>query len=430
MPPTAPPHALSLYAATAHAAPERPALDGDTSADVCVVGAGFTGLSTALHLAKKGRSVVLLEANRVGWGASGRNGGQLHSGQRRDQETLEAWFGEARARALFDLAEESKRTVKGLIAEHAIDCDWRDGLIHAVHKKAWLGDATREVDHLVARYGYPGTSLLDAGELAAAIGTDVYFGGWRDGTAGHLHPLNFCLGLARAAEEAGVRIHEATRVTEVSRAATTGAGRVVTPGGTVTASDVVIAANGHLDGLVPEIDARVMPIRNYVAATAPLGDLADRLIPGREAVADSRFVVHYWRLSADGRLVFGGGETYGHRDPKDIAAFVRAHMAKIYPGLAGVEITHAWGGTLAVTMNRMPFFRRLRPGLYTACGYSGHGVAIATLAGKLMAEAIEGDTARFDVMSSIPARKFPGGRLFRLPTLVLAMSWFALRDRL
>lgn len=428
MPPTAEPHAPSYYAATAHPAPPRAPLDGDTSADVCVIGAGYTGLSTALHLAKRGRSVVVIEANRVGWGASGRNGGQLHSGQRRDQETLENWFGETRARALFDLAEESKRTVKGLIAEHAIDCDWRDGLIHAVHKKAWLADAKHEVDHLVSRYGYPGATLLDAAELSAAIGTDVYFGGWRDGTAGHLHPLNYCLGLARAAEEAGVRIHEETRATRITPVP--GHVRVVTATGTVTANDVVIAANGYLDGLEPAIDARVMPIRNYVAATAPLGPLADRLIPGREAVADSRFVVHYWRLSADGRMIFGGGETYGHSDPKDIAAFVRAHMAKIYPRLADVEITHAWGGTLAVTMNRMPFFRRLKPGLYTACGYSGHGVAIATLAGKLMAEAIDGDTSRFDVMASLPAQKFPGGPLFRLPTLILAMSWFALRDRL
>lgn len=429
MTPTAEPHAPSYYAASAHAAPPRPPLDGDTSADVCVVGAGYTGLSTALHLAKAGRSVVVLEANRVGWGASGRNGGQLHSGQRRDQETLESWFGEARAHALFDLAEEAKATVKALIATHAIDCDWRDGLIHAVHKKAWLPDATREVEHLATRYGYGGTSLLGREELAAAIGTDVYFGGWRDGTAGHLHPLNYCLGLARAAEEAGVRIHEATRVTAISPPRA-GATHVATATGAVTASDVVIAANGYLAGLDRDVDAHVMPIHNYVLATEPLGARADRLIPGREAVADSRFVVHYWRLSADGRMIFGGGETYGLSPPADVAGFVRAHMLKIYPDLADVAVTHAWGGTLAVTMNRMPYFRRLRPGVYTASGYSGHGVAIATFAGKLMAEAIVGDTARFDLMAAIPANKFPGGPLFRLPTMVLAMSWFALRDRL
>ncbi len=429
MPPTARPHAPSYYAATAHAAPPRPALAGATTADVCVIGAGYTGLSTALHLAKKGRSVVVLEANRVGWGASGRNGGQLHSGQRRDQKTLENWYGETCARLLFDLAEEAKRTVEDLIASHAIDCDWRDGLIHAAHKPSRHVEAIREVEHLVARYGYTGTTLLDRDRLAAAIGTDVYFGGWRDGTAGHLHPLNYALGLARAAEAAGVRIHEASRVTEIVRTAT-GAGRVVTADGIVTASDVVLAANGYLDGLDADVDARVMPIRNYVAATTPLGDFADRLIPGREAVSDSRYVVHYWRLSADGRLIFGGGETYGHRDPKDIAGFVRGHMKKIYPGLAEVPIDHAWGGTLSVTLSRMPFFRRLRPGLYTACGYSGHGVAIATFAGKLLAEAIDGDTSRFDVMASLPVRRFPGGPLFRLPSLVIGMSWYALLDRL
>lgn len=423
------PHAPSYYAATAHAAPERPPLDGDASCEVCVIGGGFTGLSTALHLAKKGRRVIVIEANRVGWGASGRNGGQLHSGQRRDQETLESWFGEPRARALFDLAEEAKRTVKNLIATHAIDCDWRDGLIHAVHKKSWLQAANAEVEHLIARYGWDGATFLDADALARAIGTDVYFGGWRDGTAGHLHPLNFALGLARAAEEAGVRICEGTRATAIS---SDGGGHreVTTATGVISAPDVVIAANGYLDGLDAETDARVMPIRNYVAATEPLGHRASRLIPFREAVADSRFVVHYWRISADGRMIFGGGETYGTAEPADVAAFVRGHMLKIYPDLADVKIEHAWGGTLAVTMNRMPFFRRLRPGVYTAAGYSGHGVAIATFAGKLLAEAIDGDTSRFDVMASIPAQKFPGGRLLRRPTLVLAMSWFALRDRL
>ena len=423
------PHVASWYAATAHPAPERPPLDGTARADVCVIGAGYTGLSTALHLAEKGRRVVVIEANRVGWGASGRNGGQLHSGQRRDQETLEAWFGMPRARALFDLAEEAKRTVKGLIATHGIDCDWREGLIHAVHRKSWLPDALHEVEHLIARYGYAGATFLDRADLARAIGTDVYVGGWRDATAGHLHPLNYALGIAAAAEARGAVIHEATRAVSID---SDGAGhrRVVTDRGEIAAADVVVAANGHLDGLDREIEAHVMPIRNYVLATEPLGPRASHLIPLREAVADSRFVVHYWRLSPDGRLIFGGGETYGHRDPADVAAFVRRHMLKVYPDLADVKIDYAWGGTLAVTMSRMPYFRRLRPGIYTACGYSGHGVAVATLAGKLLAEAIDGDTGRFDVMASLPARAFPGGPRLRAPTLALAMTWFALRDRL
>lgn len=426
---TAPrPYPPSLYAATAHAAPPRPALDGDTTCDVCVIGAGYTGLSTAIHLAEKGRRVTVVEAERVGWGASGRNGGQLHSGQRRDQETLEKWVGEAGAHALFDLAEEAKRMVGELIGRHAIACDWRSGLIHAVHKPSWIHDSEREVEFLHRRYAYEDIDRLTRSELAEAIGTDVYYGGWRDRSAGHLHPLNYCLGLARAAEGLGVAIHEGTRVTAIETEG--GLRRVVTPTGTVTCSDVVIAANGYLDGLDRDIDTRVMPIKNYILATEPLGARADRLIPGREAVADSRFVVHYWRLSADGRLVFGGGERYGTSEPADIAGFVRAHMLKIYPGLADVRIDYAWGGTLAVTMNRMPCFERLRPGVYTACGYSGHGLAIATLAGRLLAEAIVGDTTRFDVMASIPTTSFPGGPLLRKPTLMLAMTWFALRDRL
>ena len=426
---TAPrPYPPSWYAATAHAAPARPALDGGTHADVCVVGAGYTGLSAAIHLAEKGRRVVVLEAERVGWGASGRNGGQLHSGQRRDQETLEKWFGETEAHALFDLAVEAKHTVKELISRNAIDCDWQDGLIHATHKKSWVADAEHEVEFLRSRYGYEDNEILSADQVAAAIGTDVYYGGWRDASAGHLHPLNYALGLARAAEALGVTIHEGTRVRDIR--SESGTRRIVTDRGTVSAADVVIAANGYLAGLDRDIEARVLPIHNYILATEPLGARADRLIPGREAVSDSRFVVHYWHLSADGRMLFGGGERYGHGEPRDLAGFVRAHMLKIYPDLADVRIDHAWGGTLAVTMNRMPYFRRLRPGVYTACGYSGHGVAIATLAGKLLAEAIVGDTARFDVMARIPAGCFPGGPLLRKPTLMLALTWFALRDRL
>lgn len=425
----APLPALSYYAATAHPSPPRPALDGDVSADVCVIGAGYTGLSTAIHLAAKGRKVVVIDAEAVGWGASGRNGGQLHTGQRRDQLTLEKLHGQAKAHALFDLAEEAKRTVKDLIATHAIDCDWRDGLIHAVHKRRHLVHAEQEAEHLLARYGYTGATFLDRPTLARAIGTEVYFGGWRDAAAGHLHPLNYCLGLARAAEALGVTIHEGTRATAIETAL--GAHpRVTTATGTITAADVVIAANGHLQGLDPEIEARILPVRNYILASEPLGMRAAHLIPFREAVADSRFVVHYWRLSGDNRLIFGGGETYGPRDPRDIAAFVRRHMLKIYPDLADVRIDYAWGGTLAVTVDRMPYFRRMRPGVYTAGGYSGHGLAIATLAGKLLAEAIVGDTSRFDIMASLPAQKFPGGPRLRLPTLLLAMSWFALRDRL
>lgn len=425
--PSALPHAPSYYAATRRDRRERPALDGDATVDACIVGGGYTGLSAALHLAEAGRSVILIEANRLGWGASGRNGGQLHSGQRRDVETLEAWFGPDRARALFDLGEAAKTTVKDLIARYGIACDWRDGLIHAAHKRRYVAPMHREAERLREDYGLPGAMPLDRVQLSAAIGTDVYYGGWRDPTAGHLHPLDFALGLATAAEAAGARLYEATPAIRIEPG---GRPRVVTPHGTVRADTVLVACNGYLNGLEPETDARIMPIRNYILATEPLGDRADRLIPGREAVSDSRFVVYYWRLSADGRLVFGGGETYSETEPRDVAAFVRRHMLGIYPGLADVRIDHAWGGTLAVTMSRLPFVRRIGPGLYSAAGYSGQGVSLATFAGKLVAESIAGDTERFDVFAALPTPRFPGGRWLRHPSLVLAMTWYALRDRL
>ena len=420
-------HAPSYYAATALGLVDRPTLAGDRRADVCIVGGGYTGLSAALHLAERGRSVVLLEANRIGWGASGRNGGQLHSAQRRDQSTLEAWFGKARAHQLFDLGEEAKALVKGLIARHAIECDWQDGLIHAVHKPAYLHEMRSEIDLLQRDYAVSDISVLSREATAAALGTPLYHGAWREQSAGHLHPLNYALGLARAAEGAGAVLLEKSPVTRITEG---GKPQVVTPSGTVTADSVILAGNGYLHGLEPETEARVMPLHNFILATEPLGERGARLIPGREAAADSRFVVYYWRLSVDNRLIFGGGETYGRRFPADIKGFVRAHLLKIYPHLADVKIDYGWGGTLAVTVRRLPYIRRVRPGIYVAAGYSGQGVGTASFAGKLLAEAIAGDTERFDVFARLPAPPFPGGKLLRYPTLVLAMTWFALRDRL
>ena len=417
----------SYYEATAIGRIDRPPLDGDARADVCVIGGGYTGVSAALHLAQAGRKVILIEAERVGWGASGRNGGQLHSGQRLDQEELERWLGDGPARALFDLAEEAKRLVKGLIAEHGIACDWQDGLIGTLHKYRFVAGTRAHVAHMKERYGYAGLAYLDRDELAAAIGTTRYHGGYRDATAGHLHPLNFALGLALAAERAGVTIHEGTRALDISGQ---GPMRVTHARGTIIADDVLVAVNGYTSGLLPDTEARVMPIHNYILATEPLGDRGRRLIPGNEAVADSRFVVHYWRPSADGRLIFGGGESYSKDFPNDLKGFVRRHMLSVYPDLADVRIDFAWGGTLALTRTKMPVMRRIRPGLYTSGGYQGHGVAIAALAGKLVAEAMVGDSSRFDLFATLPAPKFPGGRWLRYPTLVLAMFWYGMLDRL
>ena len=418
-------HAPSLYAAGADTSLKFAPLAGDTRADVAILGGGYTGLSAALHLAEAGINVVLLEAERVGWGASGRNGGQLHSGQRRDQDWLEEHLGFADAMRLWRLAEEAKALVETLRLNHAIDCEWRPGLIETVHKVRLLNDERAYVDRLKSRYAYDGVDWLDRTDLAGIIGTDVYLGGRRDRGAGHLDPLKFAQGLARAAAKAGARIHEGSRVTKL-------AGRTLqTTNGNVTAETVILAGNGYLEGIDRETESHVMPIDNYILATEPIG--AGR--PGGpiatgEAVSDTRFVVYYFRPTADGRLVFGGGETYSRRQPADLTAFVRRHMLRIYPRLESTRIDYAWGGTLAVTMPRLPFIRKIRTGVYVASGYSGQGVALAPFAGKIIADAIRGNPAALDAFAALPVPPFPGGTLLRKPALVAGMLWYALRDRL
>ena len=417
----------SWYTATAHALAPFPPLRGETRADVCVVGGGYTGLSAALHLAQAGLDVVLLEAHRVGFGASGRNGGQLGSGQRMHQDDLERLVGAAEATRLWQLGEEAKDLVKALIARHGIDCDLKPGV-------AWTGSTASEVAHLhdyagmlQDRYGYDALEILDAEACHALCPSPDYRGGVLDRGAAHLHPLNFALGLARAAAAAGVRIFEDTHVHHVEERQPA---TVRTDKGRVVADHVVLACNGYLGGLSRKVAARVMPINNFIVATQPLGAEADRVLTRNVAVADSKFVVNYFRLSADGRLLFGGGESYGYRFPSDIRAVVRKPMLKVFPHLRDVPLDYAWGGTLAITMKRMPFLARLAPNVLSASGYSGHGVGTATHAGQLMALAIRGQTDGFDTMARVPAPAFPGGPALRTPLLTLAMTWFAMRDRL
>lgn len=421
-------HPASWYAASAEMPAPHASLGGGIRADVCVVGGGYTGLSAALHLAEAGLDVVLLEANRVGWGASGRNGGQVGSGQRQDQDWIETAFGLETARMMWDFAEEAKALVRARVTRHGIDCDLKDGIIAAAHKAKFVPEYHAEAEKLGRVYGYDALEVLDRDGIRAALGTEAYHGGVLDRGAAHLHPLNYALGLARAAAEAGVRICERSRVIEVGPGRPA---RVETRSGSVEADFVVLACNGYLGGLAPEVGTRVMPINNFIVATEPLGEERARaLIRDDVAVADSRFVVNYYRLSADRRLLFGGGETYGYKFPKDIAGLVRPRMLAIYPQLADARIDHAWGGTLAITVNRMPAFQRLAANVFSAAGYGGHGVAMAGLAGKLMAEAVAGTAGRFDVFANLPPPRFPGGARLRTPLLMAAMSWYALRDRL
>ncbi len=417
----------SWYAATTPALEPLAPLGGETRADVCVIGAGFTGLSAALHLAGRGYDVALLEAHRVGFGASGRNGGQLGSGQRIEQTAVEKLVGHEDAARLWALAEDAKALVKDLIARHGIECDLRPGVAHLGFTRREMADEHRYAEFLSGRYGYEAIEKLDRDAAQALCPSPKYVGGILDMGAAHLNPLAFAFGLARAAREAGVRIFEMTEVHRIDR----GAPAVVRTGqGLVRADRVVLACNGYLGGLDRSVAARVMPINNFVIATEPLGEAANRVLTRDIAVADTRFVIDYFRLSPDRRLLFGGGESYGYRFPRDIAATVRKPMTEIFPHLADVGIDYAWGGTLAITMKRLPYLARLAPNILNASGYSGHGLGTATHAGKLMADAIAGEAEGFDTMARIPTSPFPGGAGLRTPILALAMTWFSLRDRL
>ncbi len=420
-------HPASLYAATANQIDRYPALTGDVKADVCVVGGGYTGLSAALHLAEAGFDVVLLEAHRVGFGASGRNGGQLGSAQRMDQEDLERLVGNDDAGKLWNLAEDAKDLVKALIAKHQIDCDLKPGIASLGLSVGEQKELHQHAGHLSERYGYDQIELLDADAGHALCPSPTYKGGFLDMGAAHLHPLNYALGLAQAASKAGVRIFEGTEVLGVEES---DPAAVRTEQGTISADHVILACNGYLGDLNRKVAARVMPINNFIAATEPLGRDAANVLTRDVAVADTKFVVNYFRLSSDGRLLFGGGESYGYRFPSDIAAKVRKPMTEIFPHLRDVKIDYAWGGTLAITMRRMPYLARVAPNILSASGYSGHGVGTATHAGQLMALAILGQAEGFDTMARVPALPFPGGPALRSPLLMLAMTWFALRDRL
>jgi gamma-glutamylputrescine oxidase len=418
----------SYYTATAVGIHDHPQLEESLRADVCVIGGGFTGLSAALNLAEQGMDVVLLEAERIGFGASGRNGGLIGSGQRGDLLEMEQKFGFERSRLFWDFAEAAKAEIRNRVANHDIDCDLQDGQVEGVHKKRYVGQAERYAIALAERYDYPHCRALSREETRAMIATDDFFEGLHDAKAMTIHPLNYALGLARAARDAGVHIFENSRVLEYTR---TDPATVRTENGAVEAPFIVLGCNGYLGKLEPRVAGKIMPINNFVIATEPMGkERARELINGRFGVHDTRFVVNYFRLSDDHRLLFGGGENYRPGFPQDIAKFVRPHMLELFPQLDDVRIDYAWGGTLSVTVNRLPHVGRLEPNLFFAQGYSGHGISTANFAGKVIAEAIAGTASRFDVFASLPVHTFPGGTLLRYPGMVLGMLYYSLKDKL
>ena len=418
----------SYYVATAKGVEKRPRLEGSLQADVCVIGGGFTGLSAALNLAEQGLDVVLLEAERIGFGASGRCGGLIGSGQRKDVLETERQFGLERSRLLWDFAELAKQDIRDRVANHHIDCDLQYGQVEGIHKKGYLGESQKLADVLAERYDYPHCKALSRDETREYVNTWDFLEGFWDGQAMTIHPLNYSLGLARAASDAGVRIFENSRVTRYSR---TDPAEIETDQGKVTASFIVLACNGYLGKLEPRTAGKIMPINNFMIATEPLGEERARsVINGRFGVHDTRFVVNYFRMSDDHRLLFGGGENYRPGFPSDIASFVRPHMLELFPQLDDVAIDYAWGGTLSVTVNRLPHVGRLEPNVFFGQGYSGHGISIASFAGRTIAEAIGGTAGKFDVMAELPTHTFPGGTLLRYPGMVLGMLYYTLRDRI
>ena len=415
----------SWYKESAHPFPALPALAGDIEADVVILGAGITGLSTAIELAERGYRVVVLEASRVGFGASGRSGGQIIFGYGCEQAKLRRLLGEEAARRLFRWSVEGVELIDQRVAKYAIDCDLSRGHAHAAIRPRQVEELRRfqaELNDL----DYPGTELWTQNELRQRMASQRYRALLYDPRSGHLHPLNYTLGLARAAQSLGVRLFEESAVTAIER---TDPVVFHTARGRVRAGFGVIAGNAWLRGIAPELEARIMPVGTYIAASEVLGaKRAQALIQNAMAVADINFVLDYFRLSSDHRLLFGGRVSYSKLAPPGLKARMRSRMLAVFPQLTDVKIASAWGGYVDISMNRAPDWGRLTPNLYYAQGFSGHGIAATGLAGRVIAEAIAGQSERLDCYARIRHRPFPGGPWLRTPALVLAMAWFRLLD--
>jgi gamma-glutamylputrescine oxidase len=427
---SAPLPGASWYEASAQPAPPHPVLAGDHSADVAILGAGYTGLSAALALAERGYRVAVVEAAQIGSGASGRNGGQVITGFNPPFTALAARHGIDAARALFELAEAGKTLLRERVARHAIACDLTWGFACAALKPRQLRELADEAA-LLQRFGYGALAPWSAAQLRAVVRSERYIGGWYDSGSGHLHPLNYARGLARAAVAAGARLYERSPVIRLEQ------GRrpaLVTANGRITADVVLLCGNAYLihglPGLAPDLTRRIMPVASAMIATAPLGPAGLAAPLTRDiAVADANHILDYFRGTPDGRLLFGGLARYSGRAPPDLAGALRPRLARVFPELAAVPIEHQWSGLVAITRDRLPYLGRLAPNILFALGYSGHGVILAGLAGTLLAEAVSGTLERFDRLARLRHRPFPGGA-FKTPILVAAMLYYRLRDML
>jgi gamma-glutamylputrescine oxidase len=421
------PYPQSYYAASANPVPARPELQGEVQTDVCVIGAGYTGLSTALFLLENGFKVTVLEAAGVGFGASGRNGGQIVNSYSRDIDVIERTVGAQQAQLLGRMAFEGGRILRERIATYDIQCDLKDGGVFAALTSKQMGHLEAQ-KRLWERYGHTQLELLDGKRIREVVASENYIGGLLDMSGGHIHPLNLALGEAAAVESLGGTIYEHSPALRIER----GANPVVhTPQGRVKAKFLVVAGNAYLGDLVPELAAKSMPCGTQVVATEPLSDaLANSLLPQDYCVEDCNYLLDYYRLTADKRLIFGGGVVYGARDPANIEALIRPNIVKAFPQLKEVKIDYAWTGNFSLTLSRLPQMGRLGDNIYYSQGCSGHGVTYTHLAGKVLAEAIRGQAERFDAFASLPHYPFPGGQVLRVPFTALGAWYYSLRDKL
>jgi gamma-glutamylputrescine oxidase len=400
-------------------------LTGDLTVDVAIIGGGITGISAALHLAERGYSVALLEAETIGWGASGRNGGQVLPGFGASQMKIKSLVGAADAKRLWDMSREAVDLLRAQIQRFGIPCDLETGYLHAAIKPRHLR-ALQETQHELAELGAPAGRILQGDELYSRLASKTYIAALEDDISGHLHPLNYTLGLAKAAQAAGAKLFTGARVTKVEP------GKIITIStvkATLRASFLLAAGGAYLKDLMAPLAGYIMPVGTYIIATEPRADVK-ALIPRHEAVADLNFVLDYFRRSADDRMLFGGRVSYSTLPPPSLPASMLARMQRVFPQLHDARVEYCWGGNVDITQNRAPHFGRLADNILFAQGFSGHGVALTGLAGKLVAEAIAGQAERFDVFAKIPHARFPGGRRLRVPALLLATTYFRLRDML
>jgi len=417
----------SYYAATANPHTAFPPLEGEATADICVIGAGYTGLLTAIELAENGYSVTLVEAHRVGWGASGRNGGQIATGYQPGMIETAKIVGHEDAKKLWQLSSKAVELLQERISRHGIACDLKAGELYTAAKARHRDWLLREQEFCEGNYAFTGYEWIDAAELQERVATTRYHGALLDHTGGHLHPLNYALGLAKAARSSGVTIYEKTLVQSIER------GKKVTircAQGNVTAANVVLAGNAYLEGLETNLEAHFIPVTTYIMATEPLGqERAQALFRTEACVSDTNYNLDYFRMSADHRLLYGGRD-YAGQSTGDQRKLLRQHMLKTFPQMSDVGIDYIWDGKVAVTRNRLPDIGRLDSNIYYAHGFSGQGVPLSAIAGKMTAEAIMGETGNLDVFGRIPHKPFPGGTAMRVPLLSLAMFYYRLRDLL